>query len=103
ATFHPFQDLVLYVSAGCRVSKCRFRFKGLSASLDSFKTHSTHCALGSTTVTGNQNCYSVGNLFTDWSSSFPREVVECGLATIYPGTAFCRVLCIKVIRSEEHT
>ena len=30
------------------------------------------------TVTGNPN----GNLFTDWSSYFPREVVECGLAII---------------------
>src|SRR4029434_611883 len=49
------------------------------------------------TVTGNPNCYSVGNLFTDWSSYFPREVVECGFETIYSGTAFCRVLCIKVI------
>src|SRR4029434_5755983 len=49
------------------------------------------------TVTGYQNCYCVGNLFTDWSSYFPREVVKCGWATIYPGTAFCRVLCIKVI------
>ena len=25
------------MSAGCRVSKCRFRFESLSASLDSFK------------------------------------------------------------------
>src|SRR4029434_1906499 len=49
------------------------------------------------TVTGKLNCYSVGNLFTDWSSYFPREVVEYGLAIIYPGTAFFRVLCIKVI------
>src|SRR4029434_293822 len=49
------------------------------------------------TVTGNLNCVSVGNLFTDWSSYFPSEVVDCGLATIYPGTAFCQVLCIKVI------
>src|SRR4029434_3438587 len=53
------------------------------------------------TVTGNQNCYSVGNLFTDWSSSFPREVVGCGLAPIKPGTACCRVLCIKVITSRR--
>src|SRR4029434_5966251 len=45
------------------------------------------------TVTGNPN----GNLFTDWSSYFPREVVECGLAIIEASTAFCRVLCIKVI------
>src|SRR4029434_9508253 len=49
------------------------------------------------TVTGNPNCLCVGNLFTDWSSYFPGEVVECGLATILPGTAFCQVLCIKVI------
>src|SRR4029434_7062039 len=27
----------------------------------------------------------------------PTEVVACRLTTIYPGTAFCRVLCIKVI------
>src|SRR4029434_492376 len=45
------------------------------------------------TVTGNPNCYSVGNLFTDWSS----YGLECGLATISPWTAFCRGLCIKVI------
>src|SRR4029434_5489171 len=36
-------------------------------------------------VTGKPNCYSVGNLFTDWSSYFPREVVEYD------------------VRSEEHT
>src|SRR4029434_5048372 len=49
------------------------------------------------TVTGNPN----GNLFTDSSSYFPREVIKCGLAIIYPGTAFCQVLCIKVITSRR--
>ena len=66
----------------CSICQAEFSYHRSSSSLSYHLNQPTVLNyVDGPTVTGNLNCVSVGNLFTDWSSYF-SEVVECGLATI---------------------